>query len=561
MDDKNDNTVNLKNINRLYENLTYFDQYSSSILLLIILFIVLVIIIIYCHILMNIKPIQDDWLNQRCKPFIIPFAGLINAPPGISANDYTKQNFNYCTQSILKNTTGYAVQPLTYSTQILFNMFNDIKEGINSSREMFDKVRNLFSGVTQEIMGRIYNIITPLQQIIIAFRDMIGKVMGIMTTGLFTLLASYYSLKALLGAIAQMVVSILIALVALIALLWIFPFTWGAALSFTAMFVAISIPLAIMLAFMVDVMKIQPGLSIPTLQVHSVKCFDKNTQLKMADGSEKKIIDIQIGELLQNNNVVTAKFKVETKGSQMYKLYNIIVSDSHMIKYGKNWIRINEHPDSIKIDNYDEQYLYCLNTSNKTIEIQNILFSDWDEIIEDDIYTFKSYYNSIQKLYNTEDNCKILKNKNFNESHIHKYFDCGLYSNTLIKLKDGTQKKICEIEIGDILYNNEKVYGTVEIDGTNLVNQYSYNLDLNDDNSIIIGGPNINFCDTKLNFTSSIKCKNKSILRDNIQDKLYYLLTSKKSFYVGKFKLFDYNACVDIILDKNRGKLLSMKYV
>lgn len=553
-----DNQLNLNKIDKLYNNLTYYDLYGSSIILVIFLTIILILACSYCYIMINIQPIKDDWNNQRCKPYIIPFAGFINRPNDIPFNDFTKQNFDYCTQNILKNITGDAVQPLTYVTQVLYILFNTIRESLNSIRQMFDKVRNLFNSVVQEIMGRLANIMIPLQQIIISFRDIMSKVLGIMTTGLFTLLASYYSLKALMGAIAQMVITILIALVAMIALFWIFPFTWGAAISFTATFIAISIPLAIMLAFMIDVLKVQPGLSIPTLKVHSVKCFDKDTKLFMNDGTERKIIDIKCGDVLSKGDIVTAYFKLERDGSQMYNLDGIVVSDSHLVKYKSNWIRVCQHPKAIKIENYDGEYLYCLNTTSKLIKLETslgetIIFSDWDEIIDEDLYTLKLFhkYNSIFDPLLSE------KTSKYENEFIHKYYDGGLSSDTQIRLFDNSFKNIKDIQVGDILYNNEKVYGIVQINGDDLIEQYSYNLGNSD---MIQGSPNINFCDRNVIFTSTLKYNKKIALREK-QSILYHLLTDKKTFHVGKYKLFDYNASIDLLLEKNRGKLLSMKYV
>jgi hypothetical protein len=87
----------------MYDNLTYFDQYGVSLLLFIIISIVIFLAVSYCFVMINAKPIADDWPNQRCKPNIIPFAGFITHPVGISAFDYTSQNFNYCVQSVLSN--------------------------------------------------------------------------------------------------------------------------------------------------------------------------------------------------------------------------------------------------------------------------------------------------------------------------------------------------------------------------------------------------------------------------------------------------------------------------
>jgi len=55
--------------------------------------------------------------------------------------------------------------------------------------------------------------------------------------------------------------------------------------------------------------------------------------------------------------------------------------------------------------------------------------------------------------------------------------------------------------------------------------------------------------------------KNNKKLLNKKHDKLYHLLTSKGSFYIGNIRFYDYNAAIDILLEKNKGKILSMKYV
>ena len=277
------NNIGIENITKIYEKLNYFDQYGGSFILFIIVTIIVFFIVSYCFIMVNVQPVVDDWTNQRCKPNIIPFAGFITHPDGVSATEYTYQNFTYCTQNILSNLTGIAVEPLTFVTNLLNQMADKIKDDIQNIRAMFDKVRNMFQQISEEIMGRIMNFTIPLQQIIISFKDLISKIQGTMTAGLFTLLGSYYTLKALMGAIAQFIIIILITLAVMIAVFWIIPFTWGAAIANTVIFIAISIPMVIILAFMIDVLKVQTSLKIP-----KIKCFDKDTLITMNDKSKKK---------------------------------------------------------------------------------------------------------------------------------------------------------------------------------------------------------------------------------------------------------------------------------
>ena len=228
---------------------------------------------------------------------------------------------------------------------------------------------------------------------------------------------------------------------------------------------------------------------------------------------------------------MTAIIKVETKGSIMYKLNNVIVSDTHIVKYNKKWIRVSEHPRAILIESYNEPYLYCLNTSSKTIVINNRIFTDWDEI----------YGNDIKKVINNN----IIKINDLKD--IHTYLDCGFNSLTKIKLQNGVYKEIKNIEIGDILENGEIVYGVVEINGENVSEQYAINLG---NNLIIEGGPNLQICYIEMDYAILSLDANYINLLNIKHNKLYHLLTDTKTFYIDKIKFHDYNAGVDLFLEK-----------
>jgi ABC-type multidrug transport system fused ATPase/permease subunit len=499
-----DNINNLNNIKKMYNKLTYYDQYGGSLLLFIIITIIVILLISYFYTMINIQPIVDDWANQRCKPTIMPIAGFITHPEGVTASEYTFQNFNYCTQNILASITGEAVQPLTFITNYLGQMGNEVQSSIQSIRAMFDKIRSSMQAVSEEIMGRIMNIMAPLMQIIISFRDLISKTQGTMTAGLFTLLGSYYTLKSLMGAIAQFIIGILLALAAMIAAFWVVPFTWGAAVANTAIFVAIAIPMAIILTFMSDVLKVNTSFQIP-----KVKCFDKNTLIQMKDGTYKKICFVQSGEILYDNSIVTAKIKVATEGSIMYRLNNILVSDSHIVKCGSNWVKVSEHPDALLWSYYTEPFLYCLNTSNKIIQINNTIFTDWDELYEDKLETLMKKTNSLRET-------------------IHPNLDCGFVGTTKIMLNNKKIINLKNIQIDDILENGEKVYGIVEICGNSLKGQYCYDLGKN---GILEGCiPNLN---------KFIMCEISK------HTKLYHLFTDKGVFKLANICVKDYNDAID----------------
>ena len=101
-------------INKVYDNLNFYDIYGNSIIIFLILTIIVFLIFSYCYVMQFKEDIANDWVNQRCNPKIIPFAGFINKPENQSIISYTGENFQYCVQNILVGIMGTITQPFTY---------------------------------------------------------------------------------------------------------------------------------------------------------------------------------------------------------------------------------------------------------------------------------------------------------------------------------------------------------------------------------------------------------------------------------------------------------------
>jgi hypothetical protein len=467
-------------INETYDKLSYFDLYGNSVIIFIFLTLFVFIVFSYCKVMQTKESIADDWVNQRCKPQNMLFAGLITRPEGTSAFQYTSDNFQYCVQDILTNITSYALQPFQYMIQSLTQVFEQFANSIQQIREVINKLRNNIRHFAEDILSRILNIMIPIQKIFIALMDTFQKIQGTMTAGLYTMLGSYYTLQALMGAILELIVKVLVSLVIIIVGLWILPFTWPAAASMTVVFLSIAIPLSIIIYFMTEVLHIKSS-AIPKL-----RCFDEHTLIPLQNGNKIHIKDVNVGDILTNGSYVTAKIKVTSANMKIFRLNNIVVSESHLVKYKNKWIRVGEHPSAEQID-YNKEFLYCLNTSNKIIELSGITFSDWDEIIDDKLNGLNKENKNIQNLEN-----------------IHEFLDNGFEENIKIKLHKN-EKQISQIKIGDILENGSVVYGLVEVD-TRKLRKYTNKITPN---------------------------------------KLYHLLTTDGSLKINSVDVKDYNNLID----------------
>ena len=110
-----------------------------------------------------------------------------------------------------------------------------------------------------------------------------------------------------------------------------------------------------------------------------VGCFLPDTEITMADGSKKKIIDIELKDNIKvgGNVFATAKFLV----TNLYDYKGVKVSGSHMVNENNKWIRV-EDSDIAKSLGNDEHVVYTLGTQNRRIVINDILFTDYFEIDE-----------------------------------------------------------------------------------------------------------------------------------------------------------------------------------
>ena len=110
-----------------------------------------------------------------------------------------------------------------------------------------------------------------------------------------------------------------------------------------------------------------------------VGCFLPDTLISMADGSKKKIIDIELKDNIAVGGFVfaTGKFLV----NDLYDYKGVKVSGSHLVNEKGNWIKVEDSKLS-KLISTDDTVVYTLGSKNRRILINDILFTDYFDIDE-----------------------------------------------------------------------------------------------------------------------------------------------------------------------------------
>ena len=103
-------------------------------------------------------------------------------------------------------------------------------------------------------------------------------------------------------------------------------------------------------------------------------CFDPKTPIQMADGSTKKIKDIQLGDDTKGGEV-TGVFQFKAS-DEIHDYKGVTVAGSHFVKEDDKFIMVKDSPLAVKIDKIP--VVYSLDTSGRRIFINDIEFADYN---------------------------------------------------------------------------------------------------------------------------------------------------------------------------------------
>jgi hypothetical protein len=273
--------------------------------------------IIVTYYLTSVENIKANWPLYRCNPMYMPLS------------DNIENDFTYCIQNMQMNFMGYLLQPLTYITNSLANLGGSFMTEINFVREMFNKIRNLFSFIIQSVFGVFLNLIIEFQKIIIGIKDLVGKTIGTLVTMMYMLDGSIKTMQsAWNGPSGQMVRAL-------------------------------------------------------------GKCFHPETNIKLKNGDVIQIKDINLGDILEDGSIVEAIMKIDNKRNpeKLYCIKNQGINNADIYVTGSHLVYDNSHNDFIPVKNYgcasevnnNIEWFSCLITNTHKIKIGNEIFWDWED--------------------------------------------------------------------------------------------------------------------------------------------------------------------------------------
>ena len=131
-------------------------------------------------------------------------------------------------------------------------------------------------------------------------------------------------------------------------------------------------------------------------------CFIKGTLITMFDGSKKPVEQVELGDNVAVGGKVFAVGKF--LNTELYDYKGIKVSGSHMVNEDSVWLRVRDTKHGKSLGD-DLNTVYVFGSENRRILINDILFTDYFEVNEQDqlINSEKDFFNNWKSYGNTID--------------------------------------------------------------------------------------------------------------------------------------------------------------
>ena len=270
-------------------------------------FIILNMAIVYFG---SIAEIKKNWPLYRCNPMYMWLS------------DDMDEDFTGCIQTMQSDFMPNLLEPLNYVVDQLSAMGLGFMDEIQSVRMMFDYIRNQITGVFNKIFGIFINLIIEFTKIGISLKDMMNKLLGIVTVMLYIIQGTGTSVQSGLKAFEP---------------------------------------------------------------ISQITCFHPDTQIKLKNGNIYSMKDVPLGSILENDARVQVVLSIE-KTEPLYLIKklgvndaDIYVSGSHFILYNNKYILVKNCPLAVSQTVVQSDVYSSLITSNHTIQIGKITFWDWED--------------------------------------------------------------------------------------------------------------------------------------------------------------------------------------
>jgi hypothetical protein len=408
--------------------------------------------LLYTFAKVNQKEVLDHWEQYNKNPIFVFFFAPFYKPAddGRSQFQFAADNFYNVLMSFCDETMKVLMQPLMAIINMMTDAINQTVDGLFNVRGLLKVMWSRFNSMSEVFTKRFEATLNAMRATYTKLFNALGKTYAISIAGLMSGMAALQTTLSLFDLMVNVCLTILVILAAIF--IWL-PF--------------LLIPVIIIIIMCVNAIN-ESGQGDKVTGIAGVFCFAEDTQVDTKDGPQS-IETIQLNQVLADNGVVSGILNFEHPINDMYSLYGVHVSGSHIVYENKKPLFVKDHPEAQKLPDQNRKVV-CLITSTRRIPIVTpngpINFADWEEI-DNELEDLKEWNKQVFALLNP--------GQTYIEPTMTSLFsEAGVSGNTRIKTLNGETLKASEVRPGSTFLSADgtstKVRGVVTLTGKEVVN-------------------------------------------------------------------------------------------
>jgi len=331
--------------------------------------------ILYFFAKVNKQEVLDHWDEYNTNLLFVFFLAPFYKPDGDprSRFQFAIDNFNNLLSTLADMTMKKIMEPVMQIFKMLTDAIDQTVNGLFNVRGLLKSMWSQFNSMTEVFMNRFQGTLTALRATFMKLHAAIGKTFAVAVAGIMSGLTAFQTALSVFDLVINIVITILIIIAAIF--IWL-PF--------------IFIP--VLAIIIIAVNAIPPEFSDQMTGIAGVFCFEEGTQVETPNGM-KSIESIQLGDTLADGGTVQGLLSFDQDTDDMYNLYGVHVSGSHIVYTSTKPTLVENHPDASKLPQ-QQRKVYCFITSTRRIPVNSAIgtlqFADWEELENniDDLHTW-----------------------------------------------------------------------------------------------------------------------------------------------------------------------------
>lgn len=300
----------------------------------------------YTYVQANLENLRDNWVQYRCNPMYMPFAG------GIQPEISTLENFQFCVNAMAQDIFGVLMQPVNLIFGVFTGVVGMITHDLGYFRNFISGIMTFIASFVGDIFSKIQNTFGTMVSLMARIRDLTQRILGSAGYAATIMISTVKFIKALVGMLMSLIKTIVTILFAIsIVLSFVFP------------------PLLAFAIFLGN----QIGLSF---------CFHPDTPIYVQGKGLIKVSEVKVGDVFREGCTVTATMRCLAAGVPLYTYEGVVVSGEHLVLEGGTWVYVRHSSKSIPYVGPNPELIYCFNTTDHRVPIGQTIFADYEEIEE-----------------------------------------------------------------------------------------------------------------------------------------------------------------------------------